>query len=143
MQNSVSSMRFLICAEQLPVAVLTQQLQNPDCGAFVCFEGWVRNEFQGKPVVKLEYSAYVKLALIQGERICRKTEQLFGVRVRAAHRTGSLQVGELAVWIGVAAGHRDAAFTACRALIDEIKASVPIWKREHYLETPAQWRHES
>jgi len=136
-------MRFMICAAQLPVALLSEQLQSPGCGAFVCFEGWVRNEFQGRPVVKLEYSAYQALALVEGERICRETEQTLGVKVRAAHRTGCLQVGELAVWIGVAAGHRDAAFTACRAVIDEIKARVPIWKREHYLETPARWRHES
>jgi len=121
---------------------MTQQLNHKDCGAFVCFEGWVRNQFQGNPVAQLEYSAFEALALIEGERICREAEHAYGVHVRAAHRTGTLQVGELAVWIGVSAGHRDAAFGACRAVIDEIKASVPIWKREHYLEKPPQWRHE-
>ena len=142
MQSSANSARFSLTNLQLPVALLTEQLRNPDCGAFVCFEGWVRNEFQGKPVVKLEYSAYEALAMIEGERICCEAERTFGVRVRATHRIGALMIGELSVWIGVAAGHRDAAFTACRTVIDEIKASVPIWKREHYLEKPARWRHE-
>jgi molybdopterin synthase catalytic subunit len=142
MQNGASESRFMLYALALPVTLLSEQLRRPDCGAFVCFEGWVRNEFQGRPVIKLEYSAYVALALLEGERIAVEAERRFGVSIRAAHRTGTLQVGELAVWIGVSAGHRDAAFTACRAVIDEIKASVPIWKREYYLETPARWRHE-
>jgi molybdopterin synthase catalytic subunit len=142
MSTQASASRFVLCNAELPVADLTAQLRNAGCGAFVCFEGWVRNEFQGQTVVKLEYSAYQALAVLEGERIAREAEQRFSVSVRVAHRVGSLLVGELAVWIGVSAGHRDAAFTACRWVIDEVKASVPIWKHETYVDQPARWRHE-
>ena len=142
MSSEASVPRFFLCACELPVAELAAQLRQVSCGAFVCFEGWVREEFQGKAVVKLEYSAHEALAALEGERIAREAERRFLVGVRAAHRTGSLSVGELAVWIGISAGHRDAAFTACRWVIDEVKAHVPIWKRETYLDKSARWRHE-
>ena len=57
------------------------------------------------------------------------------------HRTGDLAIGELAVWVGVAAAHRDAAFAACRWIIDEVKARVPVWKHERYADAPASWLH--
>lgn len=109
-------------------------------GGIVTFEGVVRAESLGRPVQSLEYEAYAALALPEGERILAEAAERFAIESAAAvHRTGHLALGETAVWVGVAAAHRAAAFDACRTIIDELKARVPIWKREHYADGPAEW----
>ena len=109
-------------------------------GGIVTVEGVVRDATAGRAVVRLDYEAYAVLALAEGERILAEARDRFGVEsVHAVHRTGTLAPGETAVWVGVAAGHRDAAFAACRFVIDAVKARVPVWKREHYADGPAEW----
>ena len=109
-------------------------------GGIVTFEGVVRASTAGRAVVRLDYEAYAVLALAEGERVLAEARDRFGVEsVHAVHRTGTLAPGETAVWVGVAAAHRDAAFAACRFVIDEVKARVPVWKREHYADGPAEW----
>jgi molybdopterin synthase catalytic subunit len=114
--------------------------RNPAAGAFVTFEGRVRNENEGRPVQSLVYEAYADMAVREGNRVLEEARQKFGVLdIRCVHRVGHLQVGDLAVWIGVAAAHRDAAFQACRYVIDGVKRRVPIWKKEFYGPSDGRW----
>lgn len=90
----------------------------------------------------LDYEAYATLAEREGERIIAEAKARFDViDARCVHRVGTLTIGDLAVWVGVSAAHRGAAFDACRYIIDETKRRVPIWKREHYREGDADWLH--
>jgi molybdopterin synthase catalytic subunit len=109
-------------------------------GATVCFEGIVRDNNEGKPVLRLEYTAYEKLAEREGTRIVLDAVARFGLLAAACvHRIGTLEIGETAVKVWAAAAHRGAAFAACAFIIDEIKASVPIWKRENYRDGQRAW----
>jgi molybdopterin synthase catalytic subunit len=119
---------------------LRAALADPACGGYAAFEGWVRDHNEGAPVRRLEYEAFEALAVREGERILAEAVERFGVaRVACAHRLGELAVGELAVWVGVSAPHRDEAFRACRYIIDEVKHRLPIWKKEHYLSGDSGW----
>ncbi|MCC7463089.1 MAG: molybdenum cofactor biosynthesis protein MoaE, partial [Gammaproteobacteria bacterium] len=108
-------------------------LTDPANGGYVSFEGWVRDHNDGRAVRRLEYEAMSGLAEREGERIIAEACARFGVaHAVCVHRVGALAIGELAVWVAVAGGHRDEAFRACRYIIDEVKHRVPIWKKEHY-----------
>ena len=134
--------RFRISAEAIDTQTLRASLEAHGAGACVCFEGWVRDNHLGRAVRGLEYEAYVELAQSEGERVLAEaTEQFDLIAAGCVHRVGTLALGEIAVWVGVSAGHRDAAFAACRYVIDEIKQRVPIWKRETYVEGDAGWIH--
>ncbi|MBI5091893.1 MAG: molybdenum cofactor biosynthesis protein MoaE [Candidatus Hydrogenedentes bacterium] len=131
---------FLLSAERIDTAQLKRALENPGAGACVTFEGWVRNNNEGKTVLRLEYEAYEDLALKEGARILAEALDKFGLLgATCVHRTGCLEIGELAVWVGVSAAHRDEAFAACRYIIDEVKSRVPIWKKEHYADGESGW----
>jgi len=122
-----------------PIA-LRSQLADPTCGGYVSFEGWVRNNNEGHNVTRLEYEAFVDLAVKEGARIVSEGVKRFGVaQAVCVHRVGSLAIGDIAVWVGVSAGHRDEAFKACRYIIDEVKHRVPIWKKEHYVNGDSGW----
>ncbi len=109
-------------------------------GGFVTFEGRVRSRSQGRPVVSLEYEAYPELAVTEGIRLVQEAIERFGlVWAKVVHRVGHLQIGDAAVWIGVASAHRREAFAACEWIIDEIKHRIPIWKKEHYAEGDSGW----
>ena len=111
-------------------------------GGYASFEGWVRDHNDGRAVTGLHYEAYVAMAETEGERILDDACARFDILdARCVHRTGELAIGELAVWVGVSAAHRDAAFAACRFVIDEVKFRVPIWKRERYADASATWLH--
>jgi molybdopterin synthase catalytic subunit len=106
-------------------------VRRPGAGGLAVFIGAVRDESAGRPVTRLEYSAYVSMARREMERIANELEaEIDGVRVFAAHRVGSLDVGEMAVVCVASAPHRAEALRACRELIDRIKLRVPVWKRE-------------
>jgi molybdopterin synthase catalytic subunit len=103
----------------------------PGCGGIDVFIGTVRDSTKGKRVVRLEFEAYEEMAISEMQKLADKALQQWPVqRVAIHHRTGTLQVGEVPVIIAVAAAHRDAAFGACRYLIDTLKKTVPIWKKE-------------
>ncbi len=132
--------RFRLAEVPLDPGRLRDELLDARAGAFVSFEGRVRGRNEGRAVRSLEYEAYAKLAEKEGARILAEARQRHPiVSAAAVHRVGHLQIGELAVWVGVTAGHRDAAFAACRYIIDELKARVPIWKKEHYAEGAPAW----
>lgn len=115
-------------------------LQDARAGACVTFEGRVRDHNDGRPVRALEYEAFAELAEREGEKILAEAREKFAVlAVAGVHRTGLLQIGELAVWVGVVAAHRGAAFEACRYIIDEAKARLPIWKKERYADGSSEW----
>lgn len=97
------------------------------------FIGTVRNATKGKQVLKLDFEAYETMAISEMEKIARQAFEKWPVqRVLIHHRTGTLQVGEVPVIIAVSAAHRDAAFDACRYIIDTLKQTVPIWKKEAF-----------
>ena len=133
---------FVLAETALQPATLARALADASAGALVTFEGWVRDHNDGRRVLSLDYQAYAPLALREGERILAEAKRRFAiVSARCAHRVGSLAIGELAVWVGVSAGHRGAAFDACRFIIDEVKQRVPIWKNEHYADGESGWLH--
>ena len=135
-----SSPRFRFSATALDLSALRGELADPTCGGYSAFEGWVRNHNEGQPVTHLEYEAFAELAVREGERIIGEACARFGVdNARCVHRVGDLALGELAVWVGVSARHRDEAFKACRYIIDEVKHRVPIWKKEHYASGDSGW----
>jgi molybdopterin synthase catalytic subunit len=116
------------------------QLSNPACGAVVTFEGLVRNHNDGLEVQRLEYEAFTSLAEKLGMQIVQEAKDKFSItKAVCIHRLGSLEIGDIAVWIGVNAAHRKAAFEACQYIIDEIKTRVPIWKKEHYADGTDVW----
>jgi molybdopterin synthase catalytic subunit len=124
----------------LATEALRTRLADPACGGYVAFEGWVRDSNQGRRVRGLEYEAFEALAVREGKRIVAEGIARFGVsRAACVHRLGELAIGELAVWVGVSAPHRDEAFRACRYIIDEVKHRLPIWKKEHYLSGDSGW----
>lgn len=121
-------------------ATLARGLADPACGGFVSFEGWVRDHNEGLAVTRLEYEAFETLGVKEGERIIAEARARFGaVNVACVHRLGVLRIGDVAVWVGAAAAHRDAAFRACRFVIDEVKHRVPVWKKEHYVNGDSGW----
>jgi sulfur-carrier protein adenylyltransferase/sulfurtransferase len=131
---------FSFSTSALDTAMLQNQLRDITCGGFAAFEGWVRDHNEGHAVTRLEYEAFAELAEKEGARIVEEARTRFGVaRAACVHRVGSLALGEVAVWVGVSAAHRDEAFRACRYIIDEVKHRVPIWKKEHYVSGDSGW----
>ena len=121
-----------IRTEPLSLDELVTAVSHPSAGGLVTFLGAVRDENEGRRVTLLEYEAYGTMAEAELGRILAEIpEKIPGVRVAATHRIGALQVGDAAVACAASAAHRGEAFKACRMLIDEIKARLPIWKREH------------
>jgi molybdopterin synthase catalytic subunit len=133
-------MGFKLTDTAIDPAALMGGLRDTRAGACVTFEGRVRDQNDGRAVRALDYEAYAPLAEKEGERILSEAKEKFQiVGAACVHRTGSLKLGDLAVWVAVTAGHRAAAFEACRYIIDETKARVPIWKKEHYGDGAAEW----
>lgn len=131
---------FNLSSDPLDAEELKKVAENPTCGALVTFEGWVRNHNEGHDVTSLEYEAYSALAHAEGERILAEAKEKFGLeQAVCVHRVGHLQIGDIAVWVGVSTPHRDAAYKANRYIIDEIKVRVPIWKKEHYVSGDSGW----
>ncbi len=120
-----------ILAEPLQIQSCIDWVMAPETGGINVFIGTVRNITKGKNVVRLEFEAYESMALSEMHKIAKDVLKKWPLqRVLIHHRTGILQTGDVPVIIAVAAAHRDAAFTACRYIIDTLKQTVPIWKKE-------------
>ena len=131
---------FRFSRTPIKVESLRQELADPACGGYTSFEGLVRNNNEGMSVRHLEYEAFEPLAVKEGEKIVAEAIKRFGIaRAACVHRIGDLGIGEMAVWVGASARHRDEAFRACRYIIDEVKHRVPIWKKEHYENGDSGW----
>lgn len=129
-----------VSSERLDTALLQRSLEDPAAGGYCAFEGWVRNENEGHVVERLEYEAYEPLVIEEGLKVLAEAKARFPyLEARCVHRVGLLEIGECAVWIGVASKHRDEAFKACRYIIDEIKIRLPIWKKEYYADGDSGW----
>ncbi len=128
-----------IVRETIDTPGIVSKLKRGDDGAAVVFEGVVRNQTRGRRTLYLDYEAYEEMALQQLESLADAALQKFQVRdVAIVHRLGRLEIGETSVLIVVASAHRGPAFEACRWLIDTLKKTVPIWKKE-YFEDGAVW----
>jgi len=131
---------FAISDDSIAVHELRERVKNPGSGGVCVFEGWVRNENDGRTVQRLEYEVYAPLAIKEGEKVIAEAKQRFPfLAASCVHRSGLLEIGDCAVWVGVSAPHRDEAFKACRYIIDEIKVRLPIWKKEHYIDGDSDW----
>jgi molybdopterin synthase catalytic subunit len=140
--NEVWVSGFSLSGQPIDPGELGRALASASAGASITFEGWVRDHNDGRAVRGLDYQAYAPLAQAEGRRIVDEARLRFAiVHARCVHRVGVLSIGDLAVWVGVSAAHRGAAFDACRYIIDEVKKRVPIWKNEHYAEGDSGWLH--
>ena len=138
----VGELRSEHCAivrEPIDLKEIRESVAAPEDGAAVLFDGVVRNNTRGRRTLYLIYEAYEGMALSEMEKLAQAALERFKVRqVRIVHRLGRLEIGETSVLIAVASAHRAAAFEACRWLIDTLKKTVPIWKKE-YFEDGAVW----
>ena len=133
-------MSFKIMSAPIDPETRKRELVQSAAGACVTFEGWVRNHNDGEAVQALEYEAHAGIAEKEGAKILAEAKQRFAIDIALCeHRIGKLAIGDCAVWVGVSAGHRGAAFDACRYIIDETKARVPIWKKEYYASGETGW----
>ncbi len=131
---------FTLSEKAIDAAALKSQTHDPQSGGFVCFEGWVRNHNNGKIVTALHYSAHEKLALQVGQDIIEQAQSRFDInQAVCCHRLGELLIGDMAIWVGVSANHRRAAFEACEFILETVKKEVPIWKNEHYQDGETGW----
>lgn len=125
--------RVQLVRERIDPERIVQQLKAGSDGAVCVFDGIVRDNSRGRETLHLDYEAYEEMALRQMLTLREQAIAQFGVRdVALVHRLGRLYVGETSVLIAVASAHRAAAFEACRWLIDTLKKTVPIWKREQF-----------
>ena len=128
-----------IVRDPIDTARTLANLKRGEDGAALVFEGVVRNQSRGRTTIYLDYEAYEEMALREMESLATQALNRFQIRgVALVHRLGRLQIGETSVLIAVASAHRAAAFEACRWLIDTLKRTVPIWKKE-YFEDGAVW----
>ncbi len=128
-----------LVGEAIKTAAIATAIKHPEDGAIAVFDGIVRNNSRGRLTLYLDYTAYEPMALRQMEQLAQQALTNYAVRdVRIVHRLGRLQIGETSVYIVVASAHRAAALDACRWLIDTLKKTVPIWKRE-FFEDGAVW----
>lgn len=125
--------------ERIHAEAIVATLKQPEDGALVVFDGIVRNNTRGRRTLYLDYEAYETMALSQMVSLAADARSRFAVRgVSIVHRLGRLRIGETSVFIAVASAHRGPAFDACRWIIDTLKKTVPIWKKE-YFEDGAVW----
>ena len=125
--------------EPLSVDEVRAAVASPAAGAIALFVGTVRDHDQGRGVAALAYSAHPSGAA-ELAQVAQKVAGRFQVRALAAvHRVGDLEIGDVAVVVAAAADHRDEAFAACRALIEDVKSDVPVWKHQRYADGQSEW----
>jgi molybdopterin synthase catalytic subunit len=128
-----------IVREAIDINSVLSRIKRGEDGAAVVFEGVVRNQTRGRKTLYLDYEAYEEMALQKMQGLAKQAIEQFQIRdVALVHRLGRLEIGEISVLVAVASAHRAAAFDACRWLIDTLKRTVPIWKKEHF-EDGAVW----
>jgi MoaE-MoaD fusion protein len=132
--------RVLLTRGPIELSPLIARVSGPGRGGVCTFSGTVRDHFDGRPVVHLEYEAYEEMAVPELSRLCDLIEERWpGVAIAIAHRYGRLDIGDAAVHVVAASAHRAQAFEACRFGIDQLKVSVPIFKKEVY-EDGGSWK---
>ncbi|MHB1922099.1 MAG: molybdenum cofactor biosynthesis protein MoaE [Chitinophagaceae bacterium] len=135
----VAQHQIQITSQAISPGICLDWVNSPENGGINVFIGTVRNRTRDKPVIGLEFEAYEPMALMEMEKIALAAIRQWPVqKVLIHHRTGWLIPGEIAVVIAVGAAHREAAFEACRYIIETLKQRVPIWKKEVF-EDGAFW----
>lgn len=130
---SLSPGEVCITRDPIDADAVIRRLKQPSDGAVVIFDGIVRDNTRGRRTLYLDYEAYESMALKQLNALTSEATKRFSVRgVSIVHRLGKLEIGDTSVLIVVASAHRSAAFEACHWLIDTLKKTVPIWKKEHF-----------
>lgn len=138
--NIAKSDGFALLDTAIDEVRLRAMLEDDSCGAFACFEGRVRNHNNASHVERLSYYGYEDLAINQGRLIIAEAKRKFEItQAVAIHRIGALEIGHIAVWIGVVSAHRYPAFDACLWILDTIKADIPVWKQEYYEGDSSKW----
>ncbi|HVN93817.1 MAG TPA: molybdenum cofactor biosynthesis protein MoaE [Terracidiphilus sp.] len=133
--RAADSISVALTREAIDADKIVAAAKSGEDGAVVVFDGIVRNHSRGRRTLHLDYEAYEEMAARQMRELAAKARERFGVRaVTMIHRLGRLEIGETSVLIVVASAHRSAAFEACRWLIDTLKQTVPIWKRETFVD---------
>ena len=123
----------LITDKPIETERLIKSVESPGAGAIITFNGLVRNNAEGKQVLRMEYEAYTKMAEKLMAELIEKIMSDFNITgITMQHRTGMLEIGESSVMIAVSAPHRVDAFDACQYAIDTIKETIPIWKKEYF-----------
>lgn len=123
----------LLTRETIDIEALSRAVEGPGAGAVVTFAGNVRDNARGRDVLYLEYEGYAPLAEKELVSLVTQTQQRWDVKCAVQHRLGRLEIGECSVGVAVASPHRGDAFEACRWLMDTLKETVPIWKREYFV----------
>jgi molybdopterin synthase catalytic subunit len=134
MDNSLG----FVTEEPIDEAALQASVANPTAGAVVTFSGIVRNHDHGQSIRSLDYQAHPEASRILAE-CCARIAAESGLPLAAAHRVGSLQIGDVALFAVVAASHRKEAFDTCERLVEEIKHGIPIWKRQWFADGASEW----
>ena len=133
-------MKFSVSDTPIDVTAAKQSVTNHHCGGLVVFEGWIRDHNEGQAVERLEYEVYRPVAEKEGAKIIDEAIARYAVsHAMCIHREGLLELGDCAVIVCVSSAHRDAAFDACRYIIDQTKVRLPIWKKEHYISGVSEW----
>ena len=135
---------FRVTTEPLSVQQVNDLVKRPTDGAVVTFDGIVRNNFDGRSVRYLEYEAYAAMAEKKLAEIGAEVQQKFAVgEIAMMHRIGRLEISESSIVIAVAAPHRHAAFEACAYAMDRVKAEVPVWKKEFFVDGADHWVNQN
>ena len=131
---------LLLGPEPLDLGLLERSLADPACGGLAFFSGRVRDEHRGRRVLRLDYEAHPLLAKAELRSVANEARQRWDLGpLLLAHRVGRLDIGDTAVIVGAAGGHRDECFAACRFFIEAIKDRVPVWKHEFYADGTDDW----
>lgn len=135
---------IVITPDHLHVDKVTEIVGSPSAGAISLFVGTTRDNFEGKTVVRLEYEAYVPMARSEIRKICKHVREKWDViKIAIFHRIGVVPIGEASVIIGVSSAHRKTSLEATQYCIDNLKATVPIWKKEVYEQGEPKWKENS
>ena len=132
------SVAFLT-AEPIELSPLLETVQAPERGGVASFLGMVRDRHGGRQVLRLRYTAYEPMVEAECARIVAEAEARWPAKLALRHRVGRLELGETAIAVVGGAAHRDAAFEACRYVVEEVKRRVPIWKQEFYADGSIEW----
>ncbi|MEO7348813.1 MAG: molybdenum cofactor biosynthesis protein MoaE [Terrimesophilobacter sp.] len=128
----------LVTDEAIDESAVRRAVERPTSGAVVIFSGVVRNHDGGQNIRSLDYQAHPQAQNIM-EECCARVAQETGLAVAAVHRIGHLEVGDIALSAAVSAAHRREAFDACELLVERIKSTLPIWKRQYTAEGQSEW----
>lgn len=139
MQSNTQHGRLaVITSDEIDVRAVQEAVESPHSGAVVVFHGVVRNHDDGQDIQSLDYRAHPDAERILAE-CCQAVSEETGLAVAAIHRIGHLEVGDVALAAAAAAAHRREAFDACELLVERIKSTVPIWKRQYFTDGHSEW----